>query len=566
MKYHSGKHTVAGRVLPCVVMCIWMLLCLFPVRAQEVSPPVALRSDISVRFLMNTEKYAHLLARNPHTGELYYLNGEGNVYRVIVGGDGSFSSEEVYTAADHNMNATAGFTFSNNGTIFLLGNFTEGKNTVLRVRKGVATGNGDERVWSTVAESEPYPLAGIFDHLFNAIIVSPDQQYLFLQGGARGDHGEIQDNEGTFPNLRELPLTSVVLRLPLNGENIRLYNDEAKLRESGYFYADGFRNTYSMAFSPDGELFGVENSGDHDDSEELNWIRGGYHYGFPWRMGTNDNPQQFAGYDPEKDLLINKKFTAYKKGYFHNDPTFPLPPAGVVFTDPIANIGPDADKFRDPEDGVVKDASDLHTEIGTFTAHRSPLGLVFDTEKVLAEEFRGDGFCLSWTKGSATNDTIDGPFMDASEDLLHLKLIKTTDNYKVRVTKLVEGFRNPVAAVIVKNTVYVLELGGDHALWEITLPVTTSVAEPKENFVQLRHAPNPMSSTGSVFFSLAAPASVSLVLCDPLGNRKVILPPTYRSAGEHAIDINASAYTSGVYFYTLTVGQHSYTQPMTIIR
>ena len=46
-------------------------------------------------------------------------------------------------------------------------------------------------------------------------------------------------------------------------------------------------------------------SGDRDDSEELNWLREGHHYGFPWRMGLNETPQQFADYDPAEDLLLN---------------------------------------------------------------------------------------------------------------------------------------------------------------------------------------------------------------------------------------------------------------------
>ena len=69
---------------------------------------------------------------------------------------------------------------------------------------------------------------------------------------------------------------------------------------------------------------------------------------------------------------------------------------------------------------MVKDASAQAVPFSTFTAHRSPLGLVFDRARVLAPAFRGDGFMLSWTKGSPTGDQIAGPFKDASQDLLHL--------------------------------------------------------------------------------------------------------------------------------------------------
>ncbi|MFT7553257.1 MAG: hypothetical protein ACI9BV_003589, partial [Rhodothermales bacterium] len=53
-----------------------------------------------------------------------------------------------------------------------------------------------------------------------------------------------------------------------------------------------------------GDLFGTENAGDCDDSEELNWIREGRHYGFPWRIGTSVTPQQFPGYDPSADPFV----------------------------------------------------------------------------------------------------------------------------------------------------------------------------------------------------------------------------------------------------------------------
>lgn len=548
---------------------LWMLLLatLFCCDIAVAQTPMPLRDGISVRLLLNTEQFAQLLARDPSTGTLYYLNGEGALYRVNQHPDGTATSELAYTVANHGMAYTAGITFANNGTLFLLGNFPEGKYTVLRIRKGVPKNDGsDERVWSTVAESEPYPLAGIFDHLFNAIVVSPDQQHLFIQAGARGNHGEEESNEGAFPGLRGVALSSVILRLPIDADNIRLLNDEAALRTAGYYYAAGFRNTYSMAFAPDGELFGVENSGDRDDNEEMNWIREGSHYGFPWRIGTNDNPQRFPGYDPNTDPLVNKKFIAYVRGLFYDDPAFPPPPAGVTFTDPIPNLGPDADKFRDPVTGEVKDGSDLGLSVGTFTAHRSPLGLVFDTDMALSNELRGDAFCLSWTKGDANSDTLDGPFFDASQDLLHLELLKTDTSYIVRSTKLVEGLNYPVAAVLTHDTLYVLESGGNHALWEIILPSTTSVGENMPVQVALQHYPNPVNEATTITFRLAAASVVSLTLTDPLGRTRSLLVSQALGQGTHAVELDTSTLAAGVYFYTLVTGEHSYVQPLVVVK
>jgi glucose/arabinose dehydrogenase len=528
--------------------------------------PVALREGISIRRLLDAEQSALLLARDPATGQLYYLNGEGALYRVLFHPDGAASSELVYTAADHGMTYTAGITFANDGTIFLLGNFPNGKYTVLRIRRGVPKSDGSgARAWSTVAESEPYPLAGQYDHLFNAIVVSPDQKHLFIQAGSRGNHGEEESNGGTFPGLRGVPLSSVILRLPIDADSIRLLNDETALRSAGYYYAAGFRNTYSLAFAPDGELFGVENSGDRDDSEEMNWIREGHHYGFPWRIGTNDNPQQFPGYDPETDPLVNKKFGAYIRGLFRDDPGFPAPPAGVTFTDPIPNIGPDADKFRDPITGEVRDGSELGRPVGTFTAHRSPLGLVFDTDMALGE-LRGDAFCLSWTKGDANSDTLDGPFFDASQDLLHLELLKTDTSYMVRSTKMIEGFNFPVAAALTRDTMYVLESGGNHTLWEIILPKTSSVGEYAPEQIALQHYPNPVGETATITFYLETASVVSLSLADPLGRTRSLLGSTVLGTGSHAVQLDAATLAAGVYYYTLAVGSRVYVRPLVIVK
>ena len=57
-------------------------------------------------------------------------------------------------------------------------------------------------------------------------------------------------------------------------------------------------------------------------------------------------------------------------------PTFPPPPPGVTFTDPIVNLGPDADHYR-ADNGSEHDSSDENKPISSFTPHISPLGLAF---------------------------------------------------------------------------------------------------------------------------------------------------------------------------------------------
>ncbi len=148
-------------------------------------------------------------------------------------------------------------------------------------------------------------------------------------------------------------------------------------------------------------------------------------------------------------------------------------------TEPVISIGPDADKFRDPVTGAVLDASDLGQTISTFTAHRSPLGLVFDRAGALAAPYIGHGFMLSFTPGDPNGTNVAGPFFDASQDLVDLELTRLGDtNYQARVTTIVSGFSTPVDSEIITNQIYVLEYGANGGLWEITFPPALVLSMP----------------------------------------------------------------------------------------
>ncbi|MEH2424180.1 MAG: PQQ-dependent sugar dehydrogenase [Nostoc sp.] len=432
--------------------------------------PQALRSDIKIRNVINTLSVSPSvrIAKDPRNNTLYYLKQNGEIYQVNLG---SSTKTLVYNSSNHNLAETEGMAIGPNGTIYLVGNADLVNNqTKAIIVKGVINSSTKGRIWSILAESAGYPKSKTaYDHRFNGVVVSPDGNFIYVNSGSRTDHGEVQSANGQYPNTREVGLTACILRLPSNGNNLFLANNRTTLKTAGYIFAEGTRNTFDMAFAPNGDLFGTENGPDRDMSEELNWLRLGGNYGFPWRIGGTDNPQQFPNYNPAKDRLLNPIFGAVQKGYFRNDPTFPVRPVNLI--EPIPNFGPDADSYRDPVDGKVKDASVLGQSVSSFTSHRSPLGLVFDTQGVMSPEFKKDGFMLSWTPGDPTGETLAGPFKDAGQDLLHLKLTKVgTTNYKLNATRIVKGFSNPIDDEIIGNKIYVLEYGGNQGIWEITMP------------------------------------------------------------------------------------------------
>jgi glucose/arabinose dehydrogenase len=370
---------------------------------------------------------------------------------------------QMRTVADASMIAPngmpSGLAVAADGRIFVVSNIQQNGYNTATIRRG--TPNTTGYTWTTVATTVQYPLSGTpFDHLFNGITLTPDQQYLIVNSGSRTDHGEVEDNQGLFPDTREIPLTSRLFRIPVDASYITLPNDEAAL--APYVYARGFRNAYDPTFAPNGELFVGDNGPDADLPDEFNLVREGGHYGFPWRFGNIDTPQRDPNYDPTNDRLLHEDFVAVQLGVYKNDPEFPAAPDQMI--DPILNVGPAAAFYR-KQDGQIVDAAANGESLSSFTPHRSPLGLTFATASFPAawQVVGGvSGFIASW-------GAVGGDFPDKGQDVLHLQLTpRATGGYQMRAVQLIRDLRNPIDTAIIDNRMYILEFGADVALWEVT--------------------------------------------------------------------------------------------------
>ena len=118
------------------------------------------------------------------------------------------------------------------------------------------------------------------------------------------------------------------------------------------------------------EIFACDASGGRSVPDELNVIRKGVHYGFPWRFSDEANPTLDPSYDAAADPLVPPGL----QGSFAYDPTFPAAPVGVDFVDPVVNHGPDLITARDPSTGSDAATSSLRS----FTYNSEPIALVFD--------------------------------------------------------------------------------------------------------------------------------------------------------------------------------------------
>lgn len=466
--------------------------------------PVLLRDDLSIRKFADVPAMGVRLTLNPADGSLYYVHGTQGIFRLETlpaqqtsPPAGAVLVQRTVDIIDGGV--LAGFVFADDGTAYAVANrpvgTTQTQAIILRgspvatnlsmpenatesasrnpdPARGPGTPPGSNRsgdhdapgsfAWTIVASTEPYALSAAFDHTFNGIAVSPDGAWLFVNSGSRTDHGEVQSNKNAFPDMREVPIGSAIFKIPADTTNLLLRNDESALRP--YLFADGVRNAYDLVFAPNGDLFAGDNGPDADYPDELNWIRAGKHYGFPWRFGAQDNPQQFPEYDPREDPRLSIDFNAVRTGAYKNDPGFPSKPANL--TDAIANAGPDAVQFRDNRGDSV-DAYEQGTTVSSFTPHRSPLGLVFvDEHRLPADLAPGpdaglSAFILSW--GAA-----GGSLSDEGRDLLHLSLRKQGQEYVMESSQIAKGFKNPIDAVLVGNKLYVLEWDRGGAVWEVS--------------------------------------------------------------------------------------------------
>jgi glucose/arabinose dehydrogenase len=553
-----------------------LVICITVNSAGAFSQPTPRRSDIKVKSVAAVNSNAVRVKRDPASGRLYVVQKDGVIQRVDLQPDTTGVLSTVYQTSDHGLNAPLGIAFGPDGTIFLSGNDSTGLIGTATVVKGVPDAPGSEnRTWTVLAKTVPYQYGKTYAHRVSGMILTPAGDSLIVNSGAATDHGEVRDGK------REVGLTSIIWKLPVNRTDITLEDDRDWLRANGYLFAEGIRNTFDFAYSGNGDLFGVENSGDRDDPDELNWIQEGHHYGFPWRLGGDATPQQFTPYNPMSDPLLSPNAWGGGPGQlyitFSNDTTYPARPDSITFDEPVKSMGPDADRFRDTLSGAVMDAGNLGKSMTTFTPHRSPDGIVFDRDSILAGDLKGGGFvtCIS-------NSSLITALGDTGQDLLHLSLSKTGDHYEATVTRLISGFRAPISTELAGNVLFVLETGlqGNNSspkLWAVTLPAApTTGASIRRGYAGSfeldQNYPNPFNPSTAIDFFVPRDDMAILEVYTLLGQSVRTLVDGHVAPGRHSVvwdgrDWHGIQVGSGVYFYRLTTESgFSQTRTMTVLR
>lgn len=431
------------------------------------NPPVSLSSDIQISHFGAFENNSVRVVFDDIRQTFYANTFGGDIYRIrLINGVPQYRELLVPTSS-HLINRMQGLLY-HNSAIYMVGNEADDSNKRGRgwVIKIALNPDGSTGAHTYLMGTEYYASSTtLFDHAFSAICLNRTEDSLYIASGSRTDHGEVKDVNGLYPGLRDEPLTTKIFSIPITASGLYFQNNEGWLQNSGYIFCEGVRNEFDLALNAKGELFGVENMGDRDDPEELNLLQKGKHYGFPWRMGGNDTPQQFAGYDPNQDLLLPDDLSFPE--IFHDDPTFPSPPPGIIFVEPIKNIGPHANWVRNSITGAFEQSN----AITTFTGHRSPLGFNIDTDSTLAYPYNASGFVLAYSSGGSSLGYLDS--VDEGADLCQVKFnTNLSGNYEVSVTRLASGFDRPTDAVMVGSDMFVIQENGQ--MYKVAFPALES--------------------------------------------------------------------------------------------
>ncbi len=87
-----------------------------------------------------------------------------------------------------------------------------------------------------------------------------------------------------------------------------------------------------------------------------------------------------------------------------------------------------------------------------------------------------------------------------------------------------------------------------------------------ESYSLSQNYPNPFNPSTNFSFSIPGTEKVSLKIYDVLGNEVETVVNDVLSAGTYSVELNASNYSSGIYFYTLSTGNFRETKKMNLIK
>ena len=145
--------------------------------------------------------------------------------------------------------------------------------------------------------------------------------------------------------------------------------------------------------------------------------------------------------------------------------------------------------------------------------------------------------------------------------------------YQATITAPIASGNDSISALVISGTDTV------SIFWDavVTYVNPTSVSEnpiSPDKFYLYQNSPNPFNPSTIIKYTIPSVLAsgtkqsqfVSLKVYDVLGNEVATLVNENKAAGTYEVEFDASALTSGIYFYQLNVGEFSNTKKMMLLR
>jgi photosystem II stability/assembly factor-like uncharacterized protein len=145
---------------------------------------------------------------------------------------------------------------------------------------------------------------------------------------------------------------------------------------------------------------------------------------------------------------------------------------------------------------------------------------------------------------------------------LHIDTTNATSNS-------LEGKGTPIAGILTdfegqKRSPTNPDIGADE--FEKVTGITKEISGIPETFALLQNYPNPFNPTTAIRYALPSTANVKLAVYDLLGREIATLVNEEQSEGWKEVEWNASAFSSGIYFYRLVAGSFVDVKKMLVVK
>lgn len=246
-------------------------------KASAFAPLPKAPAGWTVREVVQLPEFCTRLARLGD-GSALALAQKGNVYQV----DGAARTlalripAAAYLEPERGDPVTMGLTLDSDGRLYIVANRRMAETRPMTNEVSIYrtpgplqdSGETVPRLW--LRTSYPYGI-GPYNHGVSHMAFGPDGM-LYVNSGSRTDGGEA----GTDPRFYEggeVDLTACLWRIDPHAA-------EPKIE----VWARGIRNAYGFAWDGAGRLFSVANGPDANAPEEMDYVRQGRHYGFPFQF------------------------------------------------------------------------------------------------------------------------------------------------------------------------------------------------------------------------------------------------------------------------------------------